>query len=406
MFRKMFLALLLASATLPAVAASTDRQPASQTALSELEEKLRQHPEVQAYIHRAESSRLQATGELGLPDPMLFVQEQDYPLGSSRSQDQEEKMLGFKQTLPAFGTRSAKSEKSFAEEKKTKLQGAFAFAGMKAKLIQTLADWQRIQEQMKILAEQSEVLRSEQASLRGRIAANQSSSSQLAMSRADSTDIQLIRTDLEEEQHEMMAILTNMLGEAPNIVLPSIAMLPWRDNPEATYPVKIAAADIDMAHKDVDLREAEFNPSVEFQSSYGRMRNGDNAGTVMLGLSIPLWAKQSQKPKLAGAKAGLRAAETDKDNIQRQILEKMSHLEARIAASEIKINLLQSKESLLRASGNAQTREYEAGKTEFAMPLKTRREMLSVRYQLAAERAKRTALIADFNHYIVQGESE
>lgn len=406
MFRKMFLALLLASATLPAVAAPMDRQPATQTALGELEEKLRQHPEVQAYIHRAESSRLQATGELGLPDPMLFVQEQDYPLGSSRSQDQEEKMLGFKQTLPAFGTRSAKSEKGFAEAKKAKLQGAFAFATMKAKMIQTLADWQRIQEQMKILAEQAEVLRSEQTSLRGRIAANQSNSSQLAMSRADSTDIQLMRTDLEEEQHEMLAMLTNMLGEAPNIVLPQIAMLPWRDNPEATYPVKIAAADIDMAHKDVDLREAEFNPSMEFQSSYGRMRNGDNAGTVMLGLSIPLWAEQSQKPKLASAKAGLRAAETDKDNIQRQVLEKLSHLEARVSASEIKINLLQHKESLLRASGSAQTREYEAGKTEFAMPLKTRREMLSVRYQLAAERAKRTALIADFNHYIVQGESE
>ncbi len=406
MFRKTFLALLLASVTLPAVAAPMDRQPATQTALSELEEKLRQHPEVQAYIHRAESSRLQATGELGLPDPMLFVQEQDYPLGSSRSQDQEEKMVGIKQTLPAFGTRSAKSEKGFAEAKKAKLQGIFAFAGMKAKLIQTLADWQRIQEQMEILAQQSGVLRSEQASLRGRIAANQSNSSQLAMSRADSTDIQLMRTNLEEEQHEVMAMLTNMLGEAPNITLPPIAMLPWRDDPEVTYPVKIAAADIDMAHKDVDLREAEFNPSVEFQSSYGRMRNGDNAGTVMLGLSIPLWAEQSQKPKLASAKAGLRAAETDKENMQRQVLEKLSHLEARIAASEIKINLLQHKESLLRASGSAQTREYEAGKTEFAMPLKTRREMLSVRYQLAAERAKRTALVADFNHYIVQGESE
>ena len=406
MFRHLLIVLLLACPALPVGAQGINAKSEKLDALNLLEEKLRQHPEVQAYIHRAESARLQADGELGLPDPMFFMQEQDYPIGSSRSQDQEEKMIGVKQTIPAFGTRSAKSARNIVESRKAKLQGEFAFAAMRAKLIQTLADWQRNQEQKKILATQSELLRSEQLSLQGRIAANQSKSSLLAMSRVDSTDIELMRTGLEEEQHEIMAMLTNMVGNVPNIVLPPIEMQPWHDDPEQTYPVRIAATDIDMANKDVDLREAEFNPSLEFQSSYGRMHNGDNAGTVMLGLSIPIWAEQSQKPKLASAKAGLRAAETDKDNIQRQVLEKLSHLEAQISASTIKIDLLKHKGSLLGATGSAQTREYEAGKAEFAMPLKTRRDMLSVRYQLAAEQAKHTALVADFNHYIIQGEAE
>jgi outer membrane protein TolC len=121
-------------------------------------------------------------------------------------------------------------------------------------------------------------------------------------------------------------------------------------------------------------------------------------------MSIPLWAAQSQQPKLSGAKSGLRAAESDQENIKRQTLQKLTHLEAQINASDRKIELLKHKESLLNASRGAQTREYEAGKSDFSMPLKTRRDMVSVRYQLAAERAKRTALVADFNHYFIEGE--
>ena len=367
-------------------------------------EKLKQHPEIQAYVSRAESSHYSATGELGLPDPMLFIQEQDYPIGTSMSRDQEQKMIGFKQVIPAFGIRSAKSERLGVESQKNKLLGDYAYAAMKSQLITALANLARIEEQEKLLAQQSSLFGSERSSLKGRITANQASQSQLSMSEADSTDISLMRADLDENKHEIMAMLVNMVGETPDVPLPAVDKIAWDHDVEKTYPVQIAAQDIEMARKDVDLRESEFNPNFEVQASYGRMNGGDNAGTVMVGMSIPLWATQNQKPKLSGAKSGVRAAESDQENIKRQTLQKLTHLEAQIEASERKIELLKHKESLLNASRGAQTREYEAGKSDFSMPLKTRRDMVSVRYQLAAERAKRTALIADFNHYFIEGE--
>lgn len=367
-------------------------------------EKLKQHPEIQAYVSRAESSRYNATGELGLPDPMLFIQVQDYPIGTSMSRDQEQKMIGFKQVIPAFGTRGAKSDRLGVESRKNKLLGDYAYAAMKSQLITALANLARIEEQEKLLAQQASLFGSERMSIKGRIAANQASQSQLAMNDADSTDIGLMRADLDEEKHEIMAMLANMIGETPDVPLPTIDKIAWGQNVERTYPVQVAAQDIEMARKDVDLRESEFNPNFEVQASYGRMNGGDNAGTIMVGMSIPLWAAQSQQPKLSGAKSSVRAAESDQENIKRQTLQKLTHLEAQIDTSDRKIDLLKHKESLLNASRGAQTREYEAGKSDFSMPLKTRRDMVSVRYQLAVERAKRTALIADFNHYFIEGE--
>lgn len=406
MFKYAIFALLVStSMALPAQAAEPG-QPEEIGTLTRLEEKLRQHPEIAAYASRAESSGHYAKGELGLPDPMLFIQEQDYPIGSSMSRGEEQKMIGFKQTIPAFGTRGAKSGRIGVESRKNRLLADYAFAAMKAKMITALANLERIKEQEKLLDQQSALFGSERTSLKGRIAANQVGISQLSMSQADSTDIEIMRAELVEEKHEMMLMLTNMLDETPEVTLPPIEMAAWEQDAAKTYPVVIAAADIDMARKDVDLRESEFGPNFEVQANYGRMNGGDNAGTIMVGLTIPLWASESQKPRLEGAKAAVRASESDQENIKRQTIEKLNHLKAQVDASNRKIELLKRKESLLGASSGAQTREYEAGKADFAMPLKTRRDMLSVRYQLAAERAKHTALVADFNRYIIQGESK
>jgi outer membrane protein, heavy metal efflux system len=406
MFKYAIIALLVStSMALPAQAAEPG-QPEELGTLTRLEEKLRQHPEIAAYANRAEASGHYAKGELGLPDPMLFIQEQDYPIGNSMSRDQEQKMIGFKQTIPAFGTRGAKSERVGLESRKNRLLGDYAFAAMKAKMITALANLERIEEQEKLLDSQAALFGSERTSLKGRIAANQVGISQLSMSQADSTDIEIMRAELVEEKHEMMLMLTNMLGETPEVTLLPVEMAAWEQDAAQTYPVVIAAADIDMARKDVDLRESEFNPNFEVQANYGRMNGGDNAGTIMVGLSIPLWASESQRPRLEGAKASVRAAESDQESIKRQTIEKLNHLKAQVETSSRKIELLKRKESLLGASSGAQTREYEAGKADFAMPLKTRRDMLSVRYQLAAERAKHTALVADFNRYIIQGDSK
>lgn len=378
-----------------------DNPPQEISGFTRLLEKLKQHPEVASYSAKAESFQHYSKGELGLPDPMLFVEEQDYPIGSSTSQMQEEKIVGFKQEIPAFGTRSAKSEKVQAEAHRTQLTADYTFASMKAKLIMVLANRQRIKEQEKLLNEQAGLLASEETSIKGRIAANQAGVSQLSMSQAELTELQIMRAELDEEKHEVMAMLTSMVGETPEVKLPPIAMAAWDHDADKTYPVKITAQDITMARKEMDMRDAEFNPHFEVQAGYGRMNNSDKAGTIMVGVSIPLWAAESQRPKLAGAKAALHSSELDQDSIRREVVEKLDHLKTQIDTSAQKIELLKTKNGHLLASAKAITREYEAGKANLTMYLKARRDALTARMSLAQERAKHISLIADFNHYLI-----
>ena len=214
-----------------------------------------------------------------------------------------------------------------------------------------------------------------------------------------------MRAEILEQQHELKAMLVTMVGVESEVELPEIKANEWDGEVEKTYPVQLAMQDIEMAHKDVQMRDAEFNPKFEMQASYGRMYGGDNAGTVMVGMSIPLWASESQTPRLEGAKSALHSAQLDYDNVRRQVKEKLDHLQAQILTSEQKIKLFKAKNYHLTSAASALTREYEAGKADFSMYLKAKREAISASISLAQEQAKYISLIADFNHYFIEGSS-
>jgi len=398
-----FLLVLMVSFSTPAWA-DDNTLPEPKT-FEQLLERLHQHPEIASYSAKAEAAQHSAKGELGLPDPMLFMQEQDYPIGSTMSRNQEQKMIGFKQEIPAFGTRGAKSEKMIADAGKQQLASDYAFASMKAKLITTLANWKSLKEQEKLLNQQISLLNSEKTSIKGRITANQSGISQLSMSKAESTEAEIMRAEILEQQHELETMLVTMVGVAPEVELSEIKANEWDGDVEKTYPVRLTNQDIEMARKDVKLRDAEFNPQFEVQANYGRMYGGDNAGTIMVGMSIPLWASESQTPRLEGAKAALNSARMDNDNIKRQMQEKLTHLQTQIATSAQKIKLFKAKNAHLTTAASALTREYEAGKADFSMYLKAKRDAISASISLAQEQAKHIGLIADFNHYFIEGGS-
>lgn len=400
MFKYFIIALVLTGSAFPARA----EEPQETGTLTRLEEKLRQHPEIAAYASRVEASGSYAKGELGLPDPMIFIEQEDYRIRSDMGRGGGDKMIGFSQQIPRYSLREARSDRLKVESRKNQMLQDYAFAAMRAKMIASFANLQKVKEQRAVALEQEKLLKTQKQSLKGSVSANRADVSTVQMTDAEIQEIGITLAELEEERHEIEAMLTNMLGEAPDISPPPIKMAGWNNDPTTTYPVAIAASDIDMAKKDVDIREAEYGPNFEIRASGGRMNGGSDGGTIMLGLSIPLWASENQKPKLEGAKASMRAAEFDRDAVKRQMIEKLDHLKAQIDTSAQKIELLKRKESLLKASADAASREYEAGKGDFAMILKTRRDAFSVRAQGAAERAKHIALIADFNRYIV-GES-
>lgn len=397
----LWIMLLLASVSSPAWAEGKQKN-AGTAAFSTLVERLREHPEILAYVERAESQRLYGDGERGLPDPMLMFGAQDYAIGRSMSRDQQQKMVGFRQEIPRLSVREAKVARGHAESQKTRLMADYAFAAMKARLIAALAELGRIKEQQSIYKQQEMLLRAERLSLTGRVGAGESGVGDLALQQADQAEIALNISDLEEQKHGVEAMLINMLGETAKAPPPDMKPIAWKADASNTYPVKISGQDVRMARQEIKQREGEFGPNLLLQGNYARMYGGDNAATLTVGVSVPLWSSSSQKPRLSGAKAGLQAAEADLGGIERRTVEQLSLLKAQIETSGKKLELLKTKQNSLDQSASAALREYEAGKADLPAVLKAKRDTLSVRVLLAAERAKRISLIADFNRYFIE----
>lgn len=388
------LSLLFVSMSTPAMAQGFDA----------LLERLRLHPEIVAYVDKANAAGHAAEGETGLPDPMLFFEEKDLPIGSSTSQGEQQQMIGFSQDIPAFGTRGAKEDRMQAESGKNKILADYAFAAMKARLITTLADIKKVKALETIAREQQGLSGVSAASIKGRIAANQATPADAAMTDNDSVDAALKLTDLAEERRNLENMLTNMLGDGAAIDPPVITPVAWNGDAEKTYPLILAQSDIRMAQADQDLREAEYGPALALETGVTRMDNGDQAATARIGLTVPLWAASSQTPKLESAKASLSAAERMRDSVRRDTIQKLANLKTQIDISARRKELLKHKEVLLQKAVSAATRQYEAGKTDLAAILKIKREKLEARAAYVNEEARHIGYIAEFNHYFIQGE--
>lgn len=368
----------------------------------DLLEKLKAHPEITAYASRVEASGEYAKGELGLPDPMLFLEQEDYRFRSGdMGRGGGDTMFGFRQEIPSARLRKAQSARMNAESDKSRLLQEYAYSAMKARMISTFAQLRKVEELARIAQEQKKLLKTQRQSLKSGVAANRTGIRSMSMTDAETAETDIMLAEIEEEKHEIEAILANMLGYMPKIPdMPAVKRTDWDGNTDSTYPVLVAGVDIVMANRDVDIRTAEYGPNFEIQASAARMDGGDQGGTIMLGVSVPLWTSGNQAPKLRGAKANLAATKLDQDMIRRNTKQKLVHLQAQIETSTKKLELFKKKESLLKAAADAASREYEAGKGEFVMILKTRREAFSVRAQAATEKARHTTLIAEFNQYI------
>ncbi len=174
MFKVFFIALLIVgSVVLPAKAEDTAASPDETSAvLSRLEAKLRRHPDLAAYASRVEASGNYAQGELGLPDPMLFVEQRQYSFDFDATRRFGDRMVGFRQEIPRASVREARSGRLQVESRKNRLLQDYAFASLKAKMLTAFADLKKVKELHAIAREQDKLLQTQRQSLQGSVAAN------------------------------------------------------------------------------------------------------------------------------------------------------------------------------------------------------------------------------------------
>lgn len=375
--------------------------------------KLAEHPQVTQILEQSVRFNELADGEMGLPDPQLIIGVDNVPI-SDPAFDRflpTSKVIGFKQQIPSYSLRKARSGKQEMLSKRQQLMADYTEKRLKAILISQLSELNKVKTLQKLAKKQLDYYRSMEDDLKGQLEAGNPVYGRFSEVDVERTEVEQRLNDLKAERITIEEELIRLVGEVPDIELPTIPDVVWQREGSVLYPVAIAGEDISIAGKDVDTADAAFDPNYGIQAIYKQREDGSNFSgddwfSIQATISIPLWYESNQKPKLRAAQAGKRSAEFAYDDTMRQWIKRMSALKAERDISLDNIDLLKEKRASLKEMVKAANRNYESGNAPLETVLDAQIDELTIASQLAAQRSRHVRLSAQFNSHIIGGQNE
>lgn len=371
-------------------------------------ERLAEHPQVTQILEQGTRFKELSDGEMGLPDPSIILGVDNVPVNDPAF-DQflpSSKVIGFKQQIPSYSLRKAKSERQEELSAKQQLIADYTMQRLKAMLTSMLASLDKVKQQEAYAKKQLEHYKSLEEYFKGRLESGSGVYWRFSEVDVERSLVESKLNDLKAERDDIEAELVRLVGEVPTIPLPNIPQVTWDNTAESVYPVLIAKEDIDIADKDVDAADAAFGPDYGVQAIYkqresGANFRGDDWFSVQATISIPLWYEWNQKPKLRAAEASKRSAENAYDDTTRMWKRKLDALASKRDATLDNVMVFVEKDKALDEMVAAAERTYEAGETNLDTVLDAQINQLTIKSQLAEKRAQHLVLAAEFNSHII-----
>ena len=370
--------------------------------------RLAEHPQVTQILEQGTRFKELSDGEMGLPDPSIILGVDNVPVNDPAF-DQflpSSKVIGFKQQIPSYSLRKAKSERQEELSAKQQLIADYTMQRLKAMLTSMLASLDKVKQQEAYAKKQLEHYKSLEEYFKGRLESGSGVYWRFSEVDVERSLVESKLNDLKAERDDIEAELVRLVGEVPTIPLPNIPQVTWDNTAESVYPVLIAKEDIDIADKDVDAADAAFGPDYGVQAIYkqresGANFRGDDWFSVQATISIPLWYEWNQKPKLRAAEASKRSAENAYDDTNRMWKRKLDALASKRDATLDNVMVFVEKDKALDEMVAAAERTYEAGETNLDTVLDAQINQLTIKSQLAEKRAQHLVLAAEFNSHII-----
>jgi outer membrane protein TolC len=387
-------------------------QPAPPS-FEELEAKLADHPSLAALRAGADAREELSVAERALPDPVLSFGVSDIPVGNLgfRNDPDSAKMIGASQDIPNPGVRRARSARERSEAAAASAELSYRFAQLKAELISALVEKRQIKEQVALADTQLQKYGQLQEILRGDIEAGRPVYYRLSQVDVERADVERAIVGLQTALAQADAALLDLVGEAPDLAPPAIALTPWDGGALALHATRIADAGVDIAKAGVREGRAAFGPNFGVNFTYMQRQDGvgpsgdpfagDDWFAAGVSVSVPLWAPKSQSPRLRAARARQAGAELSYQAVYRDVTQRLTSLRAEHGAAERNIVVLNQKANALDMTISALRRNYEAGNSDYAQVLDAEIGKLTLLSQLAAEHANAIAAAANFNSELV-----
>lgn len=395
------------------LAISMGAAPAGAETLEGYAQRLAEHPQVAQILEQSTRFKELSDGEMGLPDPQVIIGAENVPINNPEFDRflPTSKVLGIRQQIPSYALRKARSEKQEKLSQRQRLMADYTLKRLESILVSQIAELNRVETLEELARQQLELYLAMEEDMQGQLEAGHPVYGRFSEIDVERAEVEKRLNDLKAERVAFEQELVRLVGEVPSLPLPSILEVPWNHDGKMLYPVRIAAEDMQVADKEVDMADAAAGPNYGVQALYkqresGRGFTGDDWLSVQATVSIPLWFASNQEPKLRAAQAGARSAKYAYEDTWRAWVARMTSLKAERDIALANIALLQKEQAALKEKAESAERSYESGNASLEAVLDTQIDELTLAAQLVEQQNRHIRLSAQFNSHIMGGRHE
>jgi outer membrane protein, heavy metal efflux system len=380
--------------------------------VQELMTQLDTHPALQAYTAEARAAEAMAEGAMGLPNPRIGAGVENVPVNAPLrfdTSDMSSRSVMVSQDIPGRGLRGARAgvEQSAARlalVRREALRGQLA-----GELLSALAEYEMAGTLESLLDEQLALLDEREAYLSGRIDAGDALFAELAETDGERAAIDQRRADVTRQSTQALSVLTRLVGEVRTPPPVSPIPPPAAETGETVFhAVRVAQAGVQAAEAGVSVREREFDPIYSVSLSYMNREGApgmraDDMVSAQLMVSVPLWSRWNQTPRLEAARINTEASRLRLADAARVSADAFRAAAADYAAATRSIAALEARHAALDAALAAARRRYEAGDSSLLPLINTRITQTELRIRLLEQRLAADRAAARM-HGLVAGE--
>lgn len=368
---------------------------------------LSKHPSVTQIVEQGNRFESLSKSAISLPDPHLILGVDNIPF-SDPAFDRflpSSKVIGFKQAIPNPKVRESKATLEKNQSKKQRLIAEYQIERLKALFTRQLIELQKVNELESLLKEQLKLYRFMEKDLRGQLEAGKSVYGRFSEIDVERSDIEQQMNDLKSERVNIQETLIELVEIVPQLSPPILTVQPWIRNQTPLYPILISQKSITIDENKISIAEADFKPNYGIQALYKQRQSGDNFDgddwfSIQASISVPIWSKSNQTPKLKAAKAMKRSTQSVYEQSVRHWNQRMASLEADQKYALDNIELLKNKKIAIKEMIAAAERNYESGNTALEHVLDAQINHLNIVAKLVKQQSRYQNLIVEFNSHI------
>lgn len=359
----------------------------------------RQHDEgLQAAKHRREGLAAEAQAADELPDPQLSVSLENVPTNNYSLSDSPmtQTVVTLSQTLPPGNTLAYQAKAASAAVSGQQAAIAIADRQLSREIRQLWLDVYRQVALSRLLEEERGLYRELLDSARAVYQVNKTSGSDLVRLQARLSRIEDALDRRRGEAEAARTRLARWVGVAASRPLPdelpSILTITPDGAIDQQPEIERLQAQLEAARARVDVARQQFAPEIGLQVGYG-LQAGREPNTLSAGVSVslPIFAKYRQSPRLRGAQQSAQAAQLELTKRARDLAAQADGIQARLAALDRRIARyhdriipeLQQVAEMIRGEIGAGQGEFEALIEAERTVLDARQEQLTLRLERA-----------------------